>query len=906
MNSHAVAAPTMAGRFASRRPSRPFPRDPRQVLVPVVAAILALAGPAGAWAADDAAVEALKADLARVQAENARLKQELAGRNGTPTEPPAAAPVAAAAASAPQPESVAAPALAAVNVKGRNRLAALQDTPVAASVVSGDELQRLNATTVRDITKRVANVTRQNSSNARSADLAIRGIGRKGNSEAQDPNVGITVDGVSYGYAGLSAWDWVDIDSVQVLRGPVGTAGGKNSNVGGLYINTRKPSFTPGTEYSIAAGQRDGIIASAAITGPVIDDTLAWRGTFYFDKVRGYFRNSYDSGDNSYTDRNKLSLKLQLLWTPTQDFSALLSVNKQPRTAENDNGLNLFHDSVATYSDGKANTSLDAKKRLGRRWFGQLDSYDYSNNYLNYNSGTQNDEEQRPLVTGIQGVSADLNWQLGDYALRSITAFQNLYFDARNDEGTPFDISSQGGGGIRYKQWSQELRLSSPVGGAVDWQAGLYAIAVHHSVDSKTGWGSDAGAWFASDAQYASLDADGAGRNLLSNSLNYLRKLGTADNRSFSPAAYGQFNWHLSDAATLKAGLRVTHEHRSASNFAVVTDPGYGAALDSLATTPDVAAQAYFGTAYASLGAAQKAQLKNAAALRAAQLGTLFAKTPSQVISQTQKTFNVSPSYKFDEQVTGYFTYQHGEKGGVAQVVNGVSINAAPESTNNFELGLKGTLFDKTLTVAADVFQSNIRDYQQQAYVIDPVATAASADGTPVYVSATGNAPKARAKGFELDATYTGIPNTTLRLSGAIDDVRYVSFTHSAAPAETNPSAAKYQDVSGRVMAGAARYTGNVGAEYRIPLPGNRELHLDGNYAYTSGYNSDVLLSQYGWIKGYGLTDLGLGIARIDRSWDVTLLGKNVFNVLAKAYGFTAGTLDSTPRWIAIQVSGRI
>ena len=110
------------------------------------------------------------------------------------------------------------------------------------------------------------------------------------------------------------------------------------------------------------------------------------------------------------------------------------------------------------------------------RWFGQLPSYSYGNDCLNYASGRQDSDEQRALINGTQGGSVDLAWQLGDYRLRSITAFRNLYFDARNDEGTVFDISTQGGGGIRYAQWSQELRLDSPVGGALDYQVGLYAI----------------------------------------------------------------------------------------------------------------------------------------------------------------------------------------------------------------------------------------------------------------------------------------------------------------------------------------------------------------------------------------------------------------------------------------------
>ena len=890
----------------------------------LVAALSCVAAPA-ARAQDAASLDALKADLARVQAENERLRQELAAARKTdaPPEPPAPEPQAAAA--APSADAASAPALAAVNVRSRNRLAAQQDVPTAVSVVSGDELQRLGATSMRDITARAANVTRQNSSNARSSDLAIRGIGRKGNSEAQDPNVGITVDGVSYGYAGLSAWDFVDVDSVEVLRGPVGTLGGKNSNVGGLYVQTKKPSFTPSADASITIGSRDGVLASAALGGPVVDDLLAWRGTFYVDKVRGAFSNSYNAGDDTYTDRNKLSAKLQFLFTPTPNFSALFSYDKEPRTFENDNGLNLFHAPPATYSDGVAvNLATDPGQVLKRRWFGQLKSYSYADNYLNYATGRQDDDEQRALITGTQGGLLDLTWQLGDHKLRSITAFRNLYFDARNDEGTVFDISTQGGGGIRYAQWTQELRLDSPVGGAVDYRVGLYAIRNHHDVDSKVGFGGDAGAWFASAAQYNALDADGNGRNLLANSLNDVRTIGTADNRSFSPALYGQLNWHLSDPLTLTAGARVTHEHRTSSNFNRVVDPGYGQNLDFVTSTvgaltsantaaqladADAAAVEYYNAAsYATLTPAQQQQLAYATALRKARIGKLYDTVASTSISDTQTNLNLSPTYKFGEQVTGYVALQHGEKAGVAQVVNGDSLNAKPESTNNIEIGLKNSLFDKTLVVDVDVFQANIRDYQLQAYVLDPVATALLPAGSaPVYISATGNAAKVQARGLEIDATYTGLRDTTLRFSGAYGLSRFISFPNSALPAEADPAAAaKSQDLSGHILPGAARFTGNLGLEHRIPVFGDRALHFDGNYAYTSRYNSDVTLSQYGWIKAYGVADVGIGIGRLDRTWDLSLLVKNAFNTLAKAQGFTSGTLDTTPRWVAVNVSARL
>lgn len=968
------------------RASAPF----RQIPLSVILASLGILSSGAAVAADDPAVAELKAALERVQQENARLRQEL--DNSKKADPAAAAVPAEAAPPevVAEPEKEAPQTLEKVVVRSRSRLIALQDVPVSVSTVSGTELARLGADSMREITRRAANITRNNSSNARSSDLSIRGIGRKGSSEAQDPNVGITVDGISYGYSGLSTADFVDIEGVEVLRGPTGTLGGKNASIGAVNLTTKKPSFTPGSDVTLRFGQRNAVFGSAAITGPLIDDVLAYRSTFYFNKQEGYFKNLYNDGDSTYNDRNKLSGRFQLLFTPSATFNARVIANIDPRTWQNDNGLTFRHEPVPRYSNGTAtNLAADPKTRLNRRWFGQVQNYSYNNSYLNYATGTQNNDEQRALYTGTQGLSATLNWELGNHTLSSITGWQQLYFDARNDEGTPFDISTQGGGGVRYKQVTQELRLTSAKGGDVDYQTGIYLIKNRHEVDSKTGWGSDAGAWFASASQYGNgttpgaLDYDSAGRHLLANSLDQARKIGIAVTENFSPAVYGQAEWRVGGPWTLTTGARLTRENRRASNFArissygkapelnpsisttgqlmggfdpyvnnntltpgltgaaaaadlarktvyvldgnvvasskpgaiaiapggvaLTTDASSGARFNNATQAANVAAQKYFGQNWANLSTDQQKQLANAAQIRKAQFGVLYDEKNAEELHETQLTLNVSPAYKVNENLTTYAAYQYGEKAPVAQVINNASVNALPEKTNNFELGVKTTFLNKTLTINADVFVSNIRNYQQAAQVVDVLATSLSVDGSTQYTNLTGNAPKVQVKGLEVDGTYSGIPNTTVRFSGAYNDARYKEFRNSPQPAESNYTGAPaFADISGRTLPGAAKYTANIGVEYRLPVGGGREFHIDINDAFTSGYNVDVPLSVYGWVDKYNIVDLGIGLGHSNRSWDVTLLVKNATNEWARNYGFSTGAIDATPRWIGLSFTSKL
>jgi iron complex outermembrane recepter protein len=105
-------------------------------------------------------------------------------------------------------------ALGKVTVRARNRLEPLQEVPLSISVVTGRELERLQATEIGAITQRAANVS-WNLGNQRTSSLSIRGVGRQGQTEAQDPSVGFIVDGVSYGYNALtSSFDFTDIDTV--------------------------------------------------------------------------------------------------------------------------------------------------------------------------------------------------------------------------------------------------------------------------------------------------------------------------------------------------------------------------------------------------------------------------------------------------------------------------------------------------------------------------------------------------------------------------------------------------------------------------------------------------------------------------------------------------------------------
>lgn len=919
-----------AGRHAIRDKQAPLNLSPVAALV----AGLFVFGAGSVYAAEAPTVEELQQEVARLKAELAardKAAAEAAGLSTGAAAPAVEAPVAAEAAAEKDAKTQ---ELEKVVVRSRPKLARVADVPQSISVISGKELESQLALDIGAISQRAAGLVR-NVGNSRTASLAMRGVGKITQTEAQDVSVGGIIDGVSIVYPPLLSFNFYDVDTVEVAKGPQGTLQGRNFNMGSVTINTRNPSFTPDANWSIALGQNQTVISQVAGGGPVIDDVLAWRGALIVEKGNGPYTNNYNS-DNSYFNKDRVSGRIKLLFTPTSDFSALASVEVQPNGAEFYNGGTVKINPPATFTNGNStyDSSIDNATRLNRDWFRRQnngENFYYGGLYLNNPNPTTN--QQLPLYTYTNNASLQLKKNFENFDLTSITAGRRYHFGASNDsEGTPFAVSLNGGGKVEeYKQFSQEFRLSSKPGGKVDWQTGF--LYWHNQVmfgqqSLNAGWGQDAGAWFANQAQYDLLDTDSAGRQLLTDSLNGMGKTSAQKIVNRSKAIFGQTDWHVTDQFTLTTGARLTYENRTNETSSLIVNNGSGGALNPavkngvqlggfnsndagvLGTNTaaqlalaDQVAQRYFGvSAYSLLTPDQRRQVGTAKAIRNGQIGTLWNQVNAPEYRKAYPGFNISPSYKFNEDQTGYFTVQYGQKGGVAQVVNGKPVLAKAEKATSLEVGLKSVLFDKSLIFNTGVFNTGIRDYQQTVNQLE-------ASGT--VVTYVGNAPKVTIRGLEFDGAYTGIRNLTARVSGAYTIAKYKSFPNAPVPAEYQPNSSATpgptaRDVSGSVLPGASRYMLNIGAEYRVPVFNQLQAHGSFNSAFQSGYYSDANLSAYSWIKKHWTTDASIGIGRSDQKFDVSLIVKNLFDDDTPQNQTLSTYVPAIPRWFGIQFSGKM
>jgi len=930
----------MSQRTQKRQP-QPVPRLQRKMIYLAIASLASLTNPI-AYAADDQEVLLLKQEIQR-------LKQALAQQSGNQAsdvkEPPVTdtnqtsqKPVAAE--DANELDSMV------VTARKKSPLEKIKDKSSSISIVNGEELDRFQATNVTEVLRRVGNVN-FNYGNPRTGSLTLRGI-TTGSSDQIAPTVGVMIDGVGIAYTPLAnGYIYTDIDTADVTRGPQGTAGGLASNVGRGTFKTKEPTFTPVAKIQQTFGEWHTSKTQAVVGGPVIDDLLAWRGSFVREQQDGPFKEQFPDfeGRGSYQNTDRTFGRIQFLLTPSDSFSAKLSYELQPKGSEFVNGNTVRHPEPATYSDGVARTSnvnTAYNKYVNRAWFNRDPTvWNPSTDYYKYMTNTDNNGA---IITSSEGLTANLYLNALGHEFKSITGWRNHWFSASNDEGTPYDITKSGGYITDFKQLSQEFRFNSlkDENSLLDYQGGLlYLKTDNHSLGSRTRYGNDAGAFQASDLLYGSLNASAAGQALLKDSLNLAYKSQNTIVENKSIGLNAQADWHLSKPLTLTTGYAISVEDRSTTQGLFLLDPGVGGdlttAFGNSATTTGIGgspaaqaaanrlAQRYFGTTYNDLvddltdtANIEKATLlRNAARVRNGTLqpASLYNYKKAKPWEGAVQSAVVTLTDKINDNISVYGSLQYGEKAGIAQISTaGTTSLVDKEKTTGIEFGLRSALLNNDLLLNANIYLNDIKNFQTTIAVPDANLTLQNASNTScvgvtcqAYSNQVGNVPKVRAKGIEVDATYLGLEHFNFRLAAAYNDARYAEDVYFAFPSETNPTGLQanqlFYNAKGDTLIQSPKFTSNLYAGYNLPVFGNYVFHADANYKYFSSYSTST--SAYDKVDAYGLVDLGVGIGRRDGLFDANILVKNAFDKEYNPYGFASYT-PTLPRWVGIVFSSKL
>jgi iron complex outermembrane receptor protein len=722
-----------------------------------------------------------------------------------------------------------------VLVTARNRSERAQDVPIPISVIGAESLERDRVFTVADLTQHAPGLT-ATTPNARRTGVSIRGIGKTSGNDNMEPAVGVIVDDVFLGHVGMTYQDFTDLERVEILRGPQGTLLGKNTSMGAIKYTSRAPSFTPEGNLELEGGlNRQSIKARGSHSDGAFEEALAYRASAFIDKQEGDLANLNSNGGH-WHERNRYGGRLQVLLKSQDNLSLKLNLDGA-FTDENSNTKPFIVDPL-TLNDGSARTTTYTT-RLARSYFGgyvpiigSWDSIDL--------------DMAKPLITNNYGVSVVAAWNAGPVALTSISAARWFHFDANNDqEQTRFAIS-RSGTLVDTTQLSQEFRLTGNATEKIDFQTGLYLFKIDTDTTSRNTYGQDAGAFFATDSQYRTLNT--------AQNLQYLQAslrdvFGVVNQKpvSESAAVFGQVNWQATERARLTVGLRQTWEWKTNETSRTST------LLD--------------GSPLVSTGNA------TADAIRSAQTGADFATVQGVKIDDNAIAWLFNPSFALTDNVLLYSSASSGEKSGaVAFDSNGHPANVDPEKTLNFEAGVKSRLWDKRVTLNVNVYYTKVRDYQNVTSEVDPTSPTG-------FSSRLGNIPGVRARGTEFDAFVSVTDRLQITAGGAFNDAIYTDWSTATCP-RSYPSSVAVCNNTGKQIVGAPRWTGLLGLDYELPLSTGYSAHFFGNYTYRSKQNLEQLLSPYGEQAAYSLTDLGAGITHGTAAahYELSVVAKNAFD----------------------------
>ncbi|MDX1907517.1 MAG: TonB-dependent receptor [Bacteroidia bacterium] len=720
-----------------------------------------------------------------------------------------------------------------VIITARRRNESVEDVPIPISVVSGAAVQDAGAFNVNRLKELVPSVQFY-SSNPRNTTLNIRGMGSTFGltNDGIDPGVGFYVDGVYFARPAAGTLDFIDVEQIEVLRGPQGTLFGKNTTAGTFNITTRKPSFTQGTDVELSYGNYGYIQAKSSVTGP-LSKKAALRVSFSGTQRDGTLYHVVRQTD--VNELNNIGVRGQLLYQPTKKIDITLAADVSRQRP----------DGYAQVVAGVVPTL-----RAPYRQFQQIiDDLGYSLPSTNpFDRKIDHDTPWRSHQE-MGGASVNLSAEIGPGVLTATSAWRFWNWNPSNDRDfTGLEGLRLSQAPSRHEQWSQEIRYAGSWSSRLSGVVGVFAFGQSLRPDSAHVEEAGKDQWrFSQNSTSALWQTPGL---LEGYGLRTYPLLNT-----FSGAAFGQLDWAISQRLHLLSGLRVNYDHKEV-DFRRET---YG----GLQTTDP--------------------------ALLALQRSVYNAQSFQADIEDTNFSGQATLRYAANERFNTFATVSTGFKpvglnlGGLPTANGEVLIDLAvvkPERVLHYEWGMK-TKPTYRSTLNLTLFHTEIKDYQ----------TLVQAPDLSVNRGYLANAEEVRVRGIEADATYK--VRKVLSLTGSLTytDAIYVKFTNAPPPLEET-GGPTFKDISGGQLPGISRWAASAGAEFThqqrlLGQDGSLFVALDG--FYRSRFSSSPSPSQYLNIEGYTLLNARAGFRATEGVtvfiWSRNLLDTQYFEQLLPGAG---------------------
>ena len=712
--------------------------------------------------------------------------------------------------------------LAEILITARRRTEEVQKVPIPISVVGGLKIEESGSFNVNRIKELVPTVQLY-SSNPRNTTLNIRGLGSTFGltNDGIDPGVGFYVDGVYFARPAATSLDFIDIEQIEVLRGPQGTLFGKNTTAGAFNITTRLPSYTPGGTVELSYGNLGYVQAKASITGP-LSKNLAARASFSGTQRNGTIENV--ATGKYINDLNNMGFRGQLLFNPSSKVEIVLAgdVNSQRP------------DGYAQVVAGVVET-----KRAPYRRFEQ-NIADLNYDLPSRNAFDRKVDHDTPWKSNndLGGISLNADIQLGEGTLTSTTAWRYWNWEPSNDRDfTGLPVLSLSQAPSKHEQFSQEIRYSGDFSEKLSGVFGLFYLS--QNLDTSPYHTEESGA-----AQYRFSQSNTSPLWATPGLLDGYGIRTTSSLNSVGAAIFGQLDWAITEKLHFLSGVRFNYDKKNVDYDRVT----YG----GLETT-DPALLAIKNAVYSAQSFVANVEDQNWSGQ-----GTL--------------------AYLFNDKINAFGTFSTSYKpvginlGGLPTVAGQPLLELAevkPEYVKHFELGIKTTP-TKGSNLNFAFHNTNIEDYQTLVQTAE----------VGVNRGFLANADEVRVMGVEVDGNIRISKTITLTGALAYTDAIYVSFLNAPVPIEETGGEFAFKDISGGRLPGVSKWAGSFGAEYskEAKFFGKIGTFFFGSDLYfRSEFSSSPSPSQFLNVEGYALVNARTGF-RVKEGFSAFIWSRNLLN----------------------------
>lgn len=706
-------------------------------------------------------------------------------------------------------------------VTAQKREQSAQDVPISITAVSGQQLRLSGAGNLEGLSDSLPNVDIADSPGV--TRVVIRGLGSGTGNAAFEQSVGMFVDGIYASRAALFQAPFLDVQRIEVLKGPQGVLFGKNSIAGALSLVSNRPTENFEAEinasYDVEYGSRE---ISGFISGPLTDDVYG-RLSARVSADESYMSNGLLGGEMPTTDT--AVVRAMMIWDASDDTEVLLKVETS-KLDENGSDWQVFAD----YSPGSlpyllenSPASVPAAAALPAAIYGlgraAGEDYVYDGvatpNYSGY------------LDQEADNITLQVTHTLGDHELVYLLGYGQYRREQFSDQDFMAPSVTRTTKTETFEQVSHELRIASAAGETFEYIAGLYYLDRDFDLDTdQHGFGFHPMLAFSANGEY--------------------REQGT------SYSVFAQLSWNISDDWRASMGLRYSQEEKDASNYKL-------------------------NRVYQS-----ETSLQIADPARYARVGAVinyrdFSYADSRDESNLDPAFNVQ--WDFSDDGMAYVSLVAANKAGGFNTSESAgdmtNFGFEPESASSLEVGIKTELLDGRARLNASLFRTEFEDLQVGAF--DP-----SVNGFVVR-----NAAKAISQGLEVDGMYAFSESLTLGGSVAYLRAEYKDFTagcpNNAVQAakldcyqNPNGSGQLIQDLDGVQLENAPKLTASLFAEYSVPLTDDLLFGSRFDASYKDEASLDFSQDENLFADDYWRMNLRLSLSSMADSWTVAV---TVFNL---------------------------